>query len=58
MGILRALGLGLTILVLKSLVPELFSEIEGTALAALHGAKVSFIAASQIAATAGAFANR
>lgn len=51
MGIFPAIGLGLTILILKALVPEIFSHIEGTAIAFLKGAELSATVASQLAAT-------
>ncbi|KND50630.1 MAG: hypothetical protein ABA06_04180 [Parcubacteria bacterium C7867-001] len=55
MGILQALGLGLTILVLKASVPEVFSHIEHTAVAFLNGAESSAMAASALIANAHAF---
>lgn len=52
MPILGAFGLGLTIFVLQSMVPEIFSQIEITILALLHGAQVSLHAATMIAGAA------
>ena len=51
MGIFQALGLGLLILILKSLVPEILSHLESTAIAFLNGAEVSANVASQLAST-------
>ncbi|HEX8946906.1 MAG TPA: hypothetical protein VF829_01700 [Candidatus Paceibacterota bacterium] len=51
----RALGLGLMILVLKVLVPEIFDSITQTILLALRGAQVSLAAATKLAAAANNF---
>ena len=53
MPIFGALGLGLTILVLQSLVPAIFHEIEGTTIAVLQGAQISIHAATLLAGAAG-----
>ena len=55
MGILPAVGLGLTILILKALVPEIMSHIETTAIAFLTGAEHSAQAASALVASAHSF---
>ncbi len=52
MPILGALGLGVGILVLKSLTPVLFAKIEETALTFLEGARVSADVATSLAASA------
>ncbi len=49
MPILGALGLGLTILVLQSTVPAIFSELETTIVIALKGAQAILSTASLIA---------
>lgn len=55
MPILKAIGLGILILVLKFLVPAIFTELEATIIAGLSGARTSFvIAESAIATTGGA----
>jgi len=53
MPIFGALGLGVTIIVLKVLTPEIFSALENVVLTFLHGAQVALDAASQLAAVAG-----
>ncbi|MEK7511092.1 MAG: hypothetical protein AAB582_02565 [Patescibacteria group bacterium] len=52
MPIFRALGLGVLILVLGWLVPNVLKELEATVIAFLHGARVSADAAAHLAATA------
>lgn len=53
MPIFRALGLGVLILVLGWLVPNVLTELEATIIAFLHGARVSAEVAANIAASAG-----
>ncbi|MDB5264818.1 MAG: hypothetical protein JWN64_389 [Parcubacteria group bacterium] len=53
MPVLKALGLGVVIIVLKVLTPQIFSELQGTAIAFLHGAHVSADMATDLAASAG-----
>jgi hypothetical protein len=53
MGIFKAIGLGIAILVLQWLVPQVFTEIEKTAVLFLQGAQASAITATNIAASAG-----
>lgn len=53
MPLLSALGLGVAILVLQSLTPVLFKEMEHTAILFLRGAQVSASAATDLAASAG-----
>jgi len=53
MPILSALGLGLAIIVLKTLTPLIFIEIQKTALLFLRGAQVSAGVATDLAASAG-----
>lgn len=52
MPIFGAIGLGIGILVLKVLTPEIFSELDKTIIIFLHGAQVSIAAATQLAAVA------
>jgi hypothetical protein len=52
MPIFQAIGLGVLILVLKFLVPAIFTEVEATVIAFLHGARVSADVASSLAASA------
>ncbi|HQU07685.1 MAG: hypothetical protein B7X04_01835 [Parcubacteria group bacterium 21-54-25] len=52
MKIFGALGLGLTILILKALVPEIFTSLTQTILVALHGIRVALLAASHFAVAA------
>jgi hypothetical protein len=54
MRIRGAIGLGLTIIVLRVLAPVIFDGIQETALAFLHGATASANIAAQIAGSAGA----
>ncbi len=54
MSIFRALGLGVTILVLQLLVPVIFSQLQNTIIAFLKAGEVSAIVGSQIAGSAGA----
>ena len=49
----HAVGLGVAIIVLKLLTPELFAEIHTTAVMFLDGAQVSARAATDLAASAG-----
>lgn len=53
MAITRALGLGIGIIVLKLLLPDVLAEIEHVAIAFLHGAQVSANVATDLAASAG-----
>ncbi|MBU2103575.1 hypothetical protein KKD81_02425 [Patescibacteria group bacterium] len=53
MPILKALGLGVCILVLKLLVPQIFTELEQTALIFLRGAQTSALVATDLAASVG-----
>lgn len=53
MPILSALGLGLAIIVLKTLTPLIFTEIQDTALLFLEGAQISASVATDLAASAG-----
>lgn len=52
MAIFKAIGLGILILVLQSLVPTFFSQLEATTLAFLRGAEVSANVATGLAASA------
>jgi len=52
MAITRALGLGVLIIVLKLLAPQVLSEGEAVAVAFLHGALVSTSVATDLAASA------
>ncbi len=52
MPIFGAIGLGVTIIVLKTLVPAIFAQLSATIIAFLHGAELSANAASQLAASA------
>ena len=52
MSIFQALGLGVLIIVLQSLVPTVLTQLESTALAFLRGAEVSALAATSLAASA------
>ena len=53
MPIFHALGLGVLILILGWLVPNVLSELEATVIAFLHGARVSADVAATLAASAG-----
>lgn len=53
MPVLKAVGLGICIVVLKLLVPEVLSEAEAAAIAFLRGARVSAETASTLAASVG-----
>lgn len=53
MPIFHAIGIGVLILVLKFLTPQILAAGEQTAIAFLHGATVSAVAATDIAAHAG-----
>ena len=53
MPLFKAIGLGICIIVLKLLVPQVLSEIENTAIAFLQGAQVSASVAAGLAASAG-----
>ena len=53
MAFTKAIGLGVAIIVLKLLLPDVLTEIERTAVAFLEGATVSAEVASQLAASAG-----
>lgn len=53
MAITRALGLGIGIIVLKLLLPDVLTEMEHVALAFLRGAQVSASVATDLAASAG-----
>ena len=52
MAIFKAIGLGILILVLQSLVPTIFSQLQATTLAFLKGAEVSATVATGLAASA------
>ncbi len=52
MPIFSAFGLAVLIVVLKILVPVIFGQLEQTILAFLHGAQISALVASQLAASA------
>lgn len=52
MPILGAIGLGLTIIVLKVLMGEVFAEIEKTLVLGLHAFQLTLSIASQMAAVA------
>lgn len=54
MSIFRAIGLGITILVLQLLVPHIFAQLERTAIAFLEAGETSAHVGSQIAGTAAA----
>ncbi len=53
MSLFQAIGLGVLILVLKFLVPTIFTEVEATVIAFLHGARISADVAANLAASAG-----
>ena len=53
MAITKAIGLGIGIIVLKLLLPNVLSEIEQTAIAFLNGAQTGANVASTLAASAG-----
>lgn len=53
MAFTKAIGLGIGIIVLKLLLPAVLTEIEQTAIAFLHGARVSATVATDLAASAG-----
>ncbi len=53
MPIFQAIGLGICILVLKLLVPEILTELEHTALIFLKGAQTSALVATDLAASVG-----
>jgi hypothetical protein len=53
MPILGALGLALTLFVLQSMVPAIFSELQSTVIVALQSAKAILSTASLIAGAAG-----
>lgn len=53
MPLRKAIGLGICIIVLKLLVPEVLSALETTAIAFLKGAQTSASVASSLAASAG-----
>ena len=53
MGIFRALGFGVFLLVLRLMVPEIFHEGQHTAVLMLHGAGTAAETASTLAASAG-----
>lgn len=52
MPILGALGLGLMIIVLKTLVSDIFAELETTIILGLHAVQVPLSIAAQMAAVA------
>ena len=58
MSIFGALGLGLTILVLQSLVPAIFNELQETMLVLLNGAQVSIDVATQLAGSSASYIPR
>lgn len=58
MPVFSALGLGIAIIVLKLLVPVVFSHIESTAIAFLSGAETSATIATDLAASAGTIQTR
>lgn len=51
MPIFAAIGLGVLILILQWFVPAIWTELEATVIAFLHGARVSADVAASIAAT-------
>ncbi len=53
MAILGAIGLAITIIVLKVLVPEIFQALEGVILSLLSAADTLANVATQVAASAG-----
>lgn len=53
MAITKALGLGIGIIVLKLLVPEIFSHLEAVIISFLQGAQISATVASDLAASVG-----
>lgn len=53
MAFTKAIGLGIGIIVLKLLLPEVLTQIEHTAIAFLYGAQVSANVATDLAASAG-----
>lgn len=53
MAFTKAIGLGIGIIVLKLLLPNVLTEIEHTAVAFLRGAQVSAEVATDLAASAG-----
>lgn len=53
MAFTKAIGLGISIVVLKLLLPGVLVEIEHTAIAFLQGARVSASVAADLAASAG-----
>jgi len=53
MAITRAIGLGVLIIVLRFLAPQVLSEAEAVALAFLKGARISAAVATDLAASAG-----
>lgn len=53
MAFTKAIGLGVSIVVLKLLLPGVLVEIEHTAIAFLQGAQVSASVATDLAASAG-----
>ncbi|MDP2158502.1 MAG: hypothetical protein Q8K68_12435 [Nitrospirota bacterium] len=52
MPITKAIGLGISIIVLKILLPDVLSQIEETAIAFLKGAKISADVATNLTASA------
>jgi hypothetical protein len=56
--VFQAIGLGIAIIVLKVLTPQVFGAIERTALAFLEGATVSAEVATDVAASATTFTTR
>ncbi|MES2668241.1 MAG: hypothetical protein V4644_00935 [Patescibacteria group bacterium] len=53
MAFTKAIGLGIAIVVLKILLPEVLTEIENTAIAFLKGAQVLASVATDLAASTG-----
>ncbi len=53
MGIFRALGFGLFLLVLSALMPSVFIELQKTAVTFLESSQQAFLAAGVIASYAG-----
>lgn len=57
MRIFRAIGFGIFIIVVRVLIPAVFTEGQNTAVSFLHGARISADAASQTAASITALQN-
>ncbi len=57
MGIFRAIGFGIFIVIVRVLIPAVFIEGQNTVVSFLHGARVSADAASGVAASVTALQN-